>query len=163
MRKRNVAWYEEDFYAWTHEQAEALRRAARDRVDLTPPLDYENLADEIESLGNRDRREICGRLGVLLAHLLKLSHSRVQAPRRVWRRTVLEQRDGLRLVLDDSPSLQRRMPEFLAKAWPGARRIAIDVLDEMDGIDATDVPQECPWTTEQVLDPDFWPVPSETA
>src|SRR5947209_3053364 len=76
---------------------------------------------------------IC-RLGVLLPHLLKLSHSRVQAPSRVWRRTVLEQRDGLLLVLDDSPSLRRRLPEFLDKAWPRARRIAIDALEEQDGI-----------------------------
>ena len=152
-----MTWYEEDFYAWTQEQAEALRRAALDRVNLTPPLDYENLADEIESLGNRDRREILCRLGVLLPHLLKLSRSRVQAPRRVWRRTVLEQRDGLRLVLDDSPSLRRRLPEFLDKAWPRARRIAIDALEEQDGIDATDVPETCPWTVEEVLDPDFWP------
>ena len=157
-----MAWYEEDFYGWTQEQANALRRAALDHVNLTPPLDYENLADEIESLGSRDRREILSRLGLLLPHLLKLSYSRVQAPRRVWHRTVMEQRNGLRLVLDDSPSLQRRMPEFLAKAWPGGRRMAIDVLTEMDGIDATDLPEACPWTVEQVMDPDFWPDPAVT-
>src|SRR3954452_10447582 len=121
-----MTWHEEDFYAWTREQADALRRAALERVNLRPPLDYENMADEIESLGNRDRREIINRLGVLLKPLVKLSPSRVQAPRRVWRRTVLEQRDGLRLVLDDSPSLRRRLPEVLDKAWPRARRIGDD-------------------------------------
>ena len=44
--------YEEDFYAWTQQQAELLRRL--------PPvgneLDIENIAEEIEDLGRSDLR-----------------------------------------------------------------------------------------------------------
>ena len=53
-----MVWYEEDFYAWTQEQAAALREAGQNRVNLRPPLDYENLAEEIRGLGGRDRREV---------------------------------------------------------------------------------------------------------
>ena len=46
------ALYGEDFVRWTEEQAAALRRAK----GSNPPLDWENLAEEIESLGKSDRR-----------------------------------------------------------------------------------------------------------
>jgi hypothetical protein len=41
--------YEEDFVRWTEQQSTALRKAAGFRTNL--PLDWENLAEEIESLG----------------------------------------------------------------------------------------------------------------
>ena len=80
-----LADYEGDFYAWTQQQAEMLRaRAPRG-------LDWENLAEEIESMGRRDRREVERRLRVILHHLLKW---RVQPELRgpSWRRTLREQR-----------------------------------------------------------------------
>jgi Domain of unknown function DUF29 len=57
--------YDTDFYAWTQAQAEALR------TKDVAALDLENLAEEIESLGKRDRRTVHGHLKVLLIHLLK--------------------------------------------------------------------------------------------
>ena len=45
-----------DFVAWTEQQAEALRAAAHGGANLVP--DWENLAEEIESLGRSDRREL---------------------------------------------------------------------------------------------------------
>lgn len=41
--------YEEDFVRWTEQQAAALRAAARAAINL--PLDWENLAEGIDSLG----------------------------------------------------------------------------------------------------------------
>jgi hypothetical protein len=46
--------YDQDFFLWTQEQAAALRRAK----DSNLPLDWENLAEEIECLGKSDRREL---------------------------------------------------------------------------------------------------------
>jgi hypothetical protein len=42
--------YEQDTAAWSRQQAEALRAAARGSSNQ--PLDWENLAEEIEDLGN---------------------------------------------------------------------------------------------------------------
>ena len=39
--------YDRDFFLWTQEQSGALRQAK----DSNLPLDWENLAEEIESLG----------------------------------------------------------------------------------------------------------------
>ena len=55
--------YEDDLFAWTQEQAALLRAHAVDG------LDWENLAEEIESMGGRDRRELEERCGELLADL----------------------------------------------------------------------------------------------
>jgi Domain of unknown function DUF29 len=138
--------YDTDFYAWTQTQADALR--AKD----VAALDLDNLAEEIESLGKRDRRSVHGYLKVLLIHLLKWT---AQPSRRgpSWQRSIHNARDTLRLVLDDSLTLQRQLPAILAEAYPRARRQA----HEQTGRPLADFPEACPWPVEQVLDEDFWP------
>jgi hypothetical protein len=64
--------YDEDFVAWSEQQAEALRAAAR--TGSNQQLDWENLAEEIESLGRSQRRELRSRLSVIMEHLVKLEH-----------------------------------------------------------------------------------------
>ena len=59
------ASYDTDFYAWTQTQAALLRDGKWQE------LDYANLAEEIESVGRSDKRELSNRLKVLLLHLLK--------------------------------------------------------------------------------------------
>jgi hypothetical protein len=52
--------YERDYVLWTEEQAAALRAAAAHGTNL--PLDWANLAEEIESLGRSLRHELRSRL-----------------------------------------------------------------------------------------------------
>jgi hypothetical protein len=140
--------YDTDFYAWTQRQAEALR--GKD----VAALDLENLAEEIDSLGKRDRRSVHSHLKVLLLHLLKWA---AQPARRgpSWQRSIHNARDTLRLVLDDSLTLQRQLPAILAEAYPRARRQA----HEQTGLPSTTFPEACPWSVAQVLDEDFLPEP----
>ena len=65
--------YDHDFLLWTREQSKLLREAAERRVNF--PLDWENLAEEIESLGKSLRSELRSRLRTIIEHLLKLEHS----------------------------------------------------------------------------------------
>ncbi len=62
--------YEKDFVRWTEQQAAALREAAALGTNL--PLDWENLAEEIDSLGRSLRHELRSRILVIIEHLLKL-------------------------------------------------------------------------------------------
>ncbi|WP_287285994.1 DUF29 domain-containing protein [Mesorhizobium sp.] len=62
-RLRALTPYEADYVQWCAEQGALLREAR------FPDLDRENLAEEIESLGRRDKREIRSRMEVLLAHI----------------------------------------------------------------------------------------------
>jgi hypothetical protein len=71
--------YECDFFAWTQQQAELLRHAAARKP--TSELDLRNLAEEIESLGKRDRRALASHIARIAEHLLKLHHSRAEEPR----------------------------------------------------------------------------------
>jgi Domain of unknown function DUF29 len=54
-----------DFYAWSLEQAALLRQRRTAEADL------DLIAEEIESLGKTEKRELVSRLAVLLLHLLK--------------------------------------------------------------------------------------------
>src|SRR5437879_1345129 len=60
--------YNEDFYAWTQEQA-ALLEARQFAA-----LDIPNLVEEVTSLGVSDRRALTSHLIRLVMHLLKWCH-----------------------------------------------------------------------------------------
>lgn len=143
---RNSVAYDDDFFAWTQEQARLLRAG-----ELTD-VDAENLAEEIESMGSSDRREIRNRLVVLLTHLLKWEYQPSHRSTS-WRGTIVEQRQQIDQVVDDSPSLRSVAPEYLEKAFERARRVAAAETDLPDTV----FPSTCPYTPEQILNEDFLP------
>ena len=57
------ALYDQDFYAWANQQAGLLRAGKLSEADL------EHIAEEIESMGKSEKRELISRLTVLLLHL----------------------------------------------------------------------------------------------
>ena len=85
--------YEHDFYDWANTQAALLRSGKLEAADI------ENIAEEIESMGKGERRELENRLVVLLLHLLKWQF---QPERRgkSWRATIRIQRRDLSLQRD---------------------------------------------------------------
>jgi hypothetical protein len=64
-RQSSGTLYAEDFYLWTQQQAALLRAGQWQQ------LDYDNLAEEIESVGRSEKRELGNGLEVLLTYLLK--------------------------------------------------------------------------------------------
>lgn len=138
--------YEDDLFAWTQEQAALLRAHAADAID------WENLAEELESMGGRDRRELKSRLRVILLHLLKWQ---AQPARRgsSWRKSLRTQRRKIRDLLAQSPSLRREVPSLLPEAYADAIKDAVDET----GLRAEVFPGACPYRPEQVLDEDHLP------
>ncbi|MGH7063886.1 MAG: DUF29 domain-containing protein [Stellaceae bacterium] len=126
--------YDEDFVAWTEEQAEALREAARGGANH--PLDWENLAEEIESLGRSDRRELRSQIYRIVRHLAKLQFSPAADPRGGWRDSVRDGRKQAELVLADSPSLQPQLDQFVSEESSGAIKRAVADLGEFGELDA---------------------------
>jgi len=126
------ALYDQDFVRWTEEQAAALRRAK----SLPPAaargsnllLDWENLAQEIESLGKSDRRELRSQITRVLRHLLRLEASPAAEPRAGWRATIDEARTEIEGLLEDSPSLRRETQALIKKQIRAAARLAADDL-----------------------------------
>jgi hypothetical protein len=114
--------YEEDFVRWTEQQSTALRDVARSSTNL--PLDWENIAEEIESLGRSQRHELRSRLAVILEHLMKLEHSPAIDPRGGWMDTISRERLNVEYLLDDSPSLRGELGPMIEKLKPRVARLA---------------------------------------
>jgi hypothetical protein len=114
--------YDEDFVRWTEQQSRALREAAGIGTNL--PLDWENLAEEIESLGASQRRELRSRLAVILEHLVKLEHSPAVDPRTGWMETISRERLNVEYLLEDSPSLRGELAAMIEKLKPRVARLA---------------------------------------
>ncbi len=152
MTRRATVPYEDDFFTWTREQAQALRKAAASRVDLPSPVDFANVAEEIESLGISQLRELYSRYRVLLAHLLKWQH---QPDHRTpsWRTTIRTQRDEIARLLRLSPGLKPKRQAELDDAYPAARE---DAADET-GLALERFPERCPYALQEVEDAGFWP------
>jgi hypothetical protein len=143
---RNSADYEVDFYAWTVEQARLLRSGELSAVDAA------NIAEEIESMGRSDRRELKSRLVVLVMHLLKWS---VQPSARSgsWSATIDEQRLQIEGVLSESPSLRPSAAAMLSEAYAIARARAVAET----GLAEEGFPETCPFSPDQVLSRGFLP------
>jgi len=143
--------YDRDFFAWSERQADLLHRLSQgERVNEA--LDAANLAEEIESLGRSQKREISSWLRVLLVHLLKWQ---CQPDRRgeSWISTIREQRREIEAVLEDSPSLRPLVPAALPAAY---RRALSDAVFETK-LPPSAFPESCPWTPDEVLDLDYLP------
>ena len=138
--------YEADFHAWTHEQAGHLRAGRLSEIDI------EHLAEELDHMGARERRELNHRLAVLLAHLLKWQH---QPERRgnSWRLTIEIQRLDLSELLAENPSLRPRLGDHVSAAY----RKAVLLAAQETGLNKSHFPAECPYSLGSIMDPAYWP------
>ena len=138
--------YDSDFYAWSREQVGLLRTGRLAEADI------ENIAEEIDSIGRTEKRELISRLEVLLLHLLKW---RYQPDRRgpSGEASIRVQRNRLEGHLDDNPSLKPLLPQANATAYGRAR---LDAVVET-GLPEATFPHDCPWAVEEALDGGFWP------
>ncbi|MBF0333056.1 MAG: DUF29 domain-containing protein [Alphaproteobacteria bacterium] len=138
--------YERDFHAWANEQA-ALLRAGR-----LAAADIEHIAEEIESMGKTEKRELVNRLAVLLMHLLKWQFQPIRRGSS-WERTILEQRIRLESHMADNPSLRAKLGDAIAEAY----RLALIGAADETALPRATFPTSCPWSFEKVMDEAFWP------
>jgi Domain of unknown function DUF29 len=145
---------DQDFHAWTLEQAAALK--ARDYESL----DWDHLAEEVALLGAQERRALRSHLTNLLLHLLKLKFQPGEVYRHnSWRSSARAARDQLADVLEESPGIfGGKRDEVLALVYERARRQAAD----QSGLPLSTFPEECPWTYEQIMDENFFPCATKT-
>jgi hypothetical protein len=138
--------YDQDFFAWANEQARLLRAGKLSDADI------EHIAEEIESMGKAEKRELLSRLSVLLLHLLKWQF---QPGRRgaSWEVTIRNQRRALARHLADNPSLKSKVTEAVSDAYGDARGEAYAET----GLPEETFPATCPWTFDELMAEDFWP------
>jgi hypothetical protein len=131
--------YDEDFYAWTQQQAQALR--AHFKGDNR--LDVEHLAEEVEDLGKSELQAVESFVEQIIAHLLKLDYSAQAAPRPHWRAEVLNFRQNARRKI--TPSIRRTVERGLDELYRGGRQTAAAgaLVHEPDLIRR--LPKTCPY------------------
>ena len=138
--------YERDFFEWTQCNAALLRNGQFDQADI------EHIAEEIEDMGLRDRRELESRLQVLAQHLLKWQFQ-PERRSRSWRDTIQIQRLEVVELLEEMPSLRRALHAGLNKVY---RRSIARIVIETSLPEAT-FPSNAPFTLEQMLDREYFP------
>jgi Domain of unknown function DUF29 len=140
--------YESDFALWTERQSALLRARRFDDLDL------ENLIEEVEDLGRRERDMVESYVETILEHLLKLALSHAGRPRRGWLVTVDRQR--ARLARKLTTTLRNHLTTALPMLYAGVRRPVARQLHK-DGVSSDALPSSCPYSLDQILDPDWYP------
>lgn len=146
--------YDDDFYLWTRNQAEALRRLAAERWN--GPLDLEHLAEEVEDLGTSQLSTVRSQIERVIEHLLKLEFSPAADPRRGWLVSVLNARGHAADRM--TAAMRNEIEPALPRLYARARRRAVISLTEHGELDlAAVLPKTCPYTLDQLLDEDWFP------
>jgi Domain of unknown function DUF29 len=140
--------YEADFYAWTRQQALALRRLARTRPNL--PLDLEHIAEEIQDLGKSERDTVYSVAQRVIEHFLLIEHSPATDQRLHWADEIDTFRDQMKRKL--SPTIRRHLKRDLGEVYADGRRIVGRKMGRYGEQEAAAaLPARCPYTLEQVL------------
>ena len=138
--------YDKDTYTWAMQQADALRRRSANEVD------WDNVAEEIESVGKSEARELESRYIVLLTHLLKWLYQPAGRSRS-WEASIRVQRAALARHVEANPGLKPRRDELLGAAYQIARLTAAGETDQPVEM----FPDTNPFTLAEAMDDGFWP------
>ena len=136
--------YDTDILTWSERQATLLRRRAAGELVTDADIDWPNVAEELESVGRGERRELRSRIARLQQHLLKWRYQ-PEHRSRSWRTTITTQRREIEALLADSPSLRATLPDVLAASYRAARDDAITETGLLD------LPENSPFTVEQAF------------
>lgn len=134
--------YDTDFAEWAYYNADLLRSGRVSGADLG------NIAERIESLCRSQSQELKSRMIQIIERLPKLRLTKEELGERNGRGrrgSIARERGEIQILLDDSPSLRRRLPkQTLNECYLVAAR-AFEASFEITA------PAECPFTLDEIL------------
>jgi hypothetical protein len=138
--------YERDFCLWLELNIQQMKAGTLEAIDVI------HVIEELETMGRSERQSLQSNLQVVLMHLLKYKY---QSEKRTksWRFTLLEHRDRIEVLLEDSPSLRTYLSENFVRSYAKARKKAAVETD----LDIEIFPLNSPFTIEETLDSDYLP------
>ena len=136
--------YESDAHAWFLETAKAVKEG---RFEV---LDIDNLVEELESMGKKEKRILERYLSLLFLHLLKWQY---QPERRCasWEKSIKIHRKHAKIQIAQKPSLRGHMGSILEEAYDLA------LLDAYKETNLDIFPDTMPFTLEEALQEDWLP------
>ena len=138
--------YDDDILWWSEQQAELLRRmAAGERVN--DQVDWNNIIDEVESLGRSETRACTSALVQMLLHELKLMAWPNSTAVPSWRDEVSMRR--MEAADAFAPSMRRKIDvaDLYARALHEFRKMPAMI----DGLAPLPVPGTCERTLDELL------------
>jgi len=132
--------YEQDFHSWIQCHIALLKESK------FSDLDIDNLIEELEGMGKRDKRELVSRFIILIAHLLKWQYQ-AEMQSNSWRFSIIEQRKKIEYLLKNEPGLKAYVAEAIIEAYPDA----VDLAVEETELPLSLFPGSCPYTVQQLL------------
>lgn len=146
-RPPRLSAYDDDFFAWTQEQAAALREMPASAVG--PGIDIAHVAGEIEDLGKRDLREVSSFLELLFEHLIKIESCPTSPDVLHWRTEARHFRRSAEVAF--SPGMRQLID--LSKTWRRGCRAARDYMNDVGA--TFSAPVDCPFALDELLADDF--------
>ena len=135
--------YDTDILTWSEHQSELLRRLARgEKVNAL--IDWDNVAEEIESVGRDQLSAVESLLQQALIHMLKAQGWPESRDAPVWLADAINFRS--QATARFAPSMRQRID--LKRVFRRARRA---VPTSMDGRAPLPLPSECPLTLDELL------------
>ena len=154
--------YDRDFYQWTVENAELLKNREFNLVD------WENVIEELESMGRSEFRSVASFIAVILEHLYKYEHFRDDEKMgNSWIDSIDNSRIELEWLFNESPSLKRKALENIDIVWESAIKRLVKWFKKPENNHLAkkyfgrlptekDFPEKCPYTFEQILEYEPW-------
>jgi hypothetical protein len=136
--------YETDYNQWLKETVKHLQERNFEQVD------WDNLIEEIESMGKSDRRALMSMLTRLIEHLLKLAYWQEEKKRsgNHWAAAIVNFRAQIQQRLEDSPSLRPELAAMYDKVYP----VAIKSVSQLFSLNS-----DAHISLEQTLDDNWFP------
>ncbi len=153
VKAKPTSLYDVDYQRWLEYTVAQLKAGDFSNLDL------ENLIEEIDSLGRREKHAVSSYLMRLCEHLLKIKYweSERELCLRGWKREVINFRLQIQDALELSPSLKSFLQDSFAKQYKNGRKLFLNASE----LNASLIPQEPEFTLEQALDEDWLPWQSE--
>ena len=168
--------YDEDIWTWARDQAEALRRRDVDAID------WENVVEEIETVGRSEEHAWTSLCTNVISHLLKIEHSGRRDSVNHWSREIRGYRQRMYRRLMGGRGMKGKLSELLQVAWKDGRKDGVEKLAEHGAPDDAaaekrlrdswrrQLPVDCPYHLEDIAgyDPhdknaeprdEVWPAP----
>jgi hypothetical protein len=139
--------YDSDILTWSEHQAALLRRlAAGERVN--DQVDWENVIEEIESVGNEQRFAVESLLTNIMRHLLQITAWPEALAVAHWRHETAGWRVQVRRRMQRNPGLR----PVIEAELPDLYRDAIEgMYHEVDGVPRPPMAAQCPFKLGELL------------
>ncbi len=139
--------YETEYDQWLTETVRLLKTRELEE------LDYENLIEELEALGRSERNAVKSLLLQIIIHLMLYQYweSEMERNRNHWAGEIIT----FRVQLEDK--LTTNLRNYLGDELPKIYQNALLIVQKKTQLTA--LPEQCPYSFEQLLDKHWFPNP----